>query len=837
MDQELIDFISKYLTLASFRNMDVDTPIKFETQPDSANANRRFIVVVSLIEPTFSQLPYNVLWLPADTNHPAYGKCLRRSSHNDSGLYSNTWDELTAYADLWTEDQYYLSVVEDPRLHGITTNAEETGPATASTQGLVVLSADEVDSRVVSSTDPRNTDARYPIYHTHPDYPRTMVKINSTAYALVSTSAPPQQGMMLFLVGQNPENANEWYAVWKFPTEDDIVEIDTSLVAIAISGPTSVQEQTSGQLYSVTAYYANGDSSIITPDAFDTNNVSVATVDTAGNFETFNVTSQTNVILTASYTEDGVTVNDTHNVSVTTGIELVSIAISGLDEVDENTSTTYNVVATYSDGSTANVLPDVFTSSQTSYATINGSGQLNALEVNGGDKSTVLNAEYTFDGVTRSTSKVVNIIDLDPLIQEIVIIGPNTVTEGNSETYSFKLVYDDGSEVTTGVVPETFSQLSSTYSTLDSGTYTLTANALSADQSVRLEATFTEFGTTVSGYLDVTLTNNPPAAVSAQIIGAASVTESTSASYILRVTYDDASTQDFTSVTWAVDSGSAYGGINSAGVFSANAVSEDQTVVISAETTINSVTVSDTHNITVLNEAAVPVALNMSVQGGGTTFDEGDTITVIYTVDYSDGTTGVDVKSSPGLSASFSGNAYGSTLTGSDGNDVLFGNVTGDQTVTLQGSYNENGTTVNDSIVLTVQDLQISPRWGVRPNVDWQADFSTQAFIDSLDQSLDISGNSASITSVTDATNAYVYIMYPKSYGHIQSVTTPQNGTAQSGNWDFVRVTNNDADFDFPYMEVNIGGADYYIRRTDSNFVGTATHDFTFGSTDPYSYA
>ena len=63
MDQQLIDFISNYLTLAGYRNVAPDTPIKFEIQPERSHPNRLFIVVVSFFEPTFSQLPYNVIWL------------------------------------------------------------------------------------------------------------------------------------------------------------------------------------------------------------------------------------------------------------------------------------------------------------------------------------------------------------------------------------------------------------------------------------------------------------------------------------------------------------------------------------------------------------------------------------------------------------------------------------------------------------------------------------------------------------------------------------------------------------------------------------------------------
>ncbi|SBV38448.1 T1SS secreted agglutinin RTX [Phage NCTB] len=803
---DLTTFIENYLTLAGFRNLDSVTPIKFTIQPDNAKPNRTFIVVVAMTEPTFSQLPYNVLWIPGDSDHPAFGTVLKRTSHSDSGLYSNTWATVATYEDLWVEDQYYLSVVEDPRLHGITTAFEETGPATRTSHGLVVLSAPEVESRVVSHSDPRNTDERYPTQHTHPDYPRTMIKINANEYALVDTSAPPQQGMMLVLIGQNLENPNEWIASWKFITEEDIIEEDDSLIAIVINGPNSVEEKTSGQLYTVTAYFANGTTSVVTPTTFTSGTPAVASIDTAGNIETFNVTNNTPLTLSASYTHEGITANATKDITVTTGLEVVSLEIIGADEVDENTTSQYIIRATYSDSSTSDVVADSVTSSLTSYATVNSTALLTAQEVNGGDKNTTLSASYTYDGVTVTADKVVTIVDLDPLVTEIVIIGADTLGETSTTTYSFKLVYSDGSEVQPAT-PDSFIQLSSTYSTLSG--YDLTAGSLDSDQTVRLEATFTEYGRTVTGFKDVILTNNPPAAVSAAIVGATNVSEGATSNYILRVTYDDASTQDFTDATWAVDSGGTYASINATGVLTAGSVDTDQPVTISAEKTIDGVTVSDTHNLTIV--AAVPTSLTMAVSGGATEFAENDTVVITYTVGYSDGST-ANVKASPDLSVAFNGDAQGSTFTGANSNDVLYGAVSG--SITVNGSYTENGTTVNDSLELVAEDLTISPRWGLTTRANTQADFATEEFYNALTNEL-AGTNGEQFTTPGDLNDMYEdtpYIMIPASLAHIYIVNT---GTNLSGGWDAGAVTQG-GDAEFATAEVTIAGQTYYVYSPDA---------------------
>jgi hypothetical protein len=689
MDQQLQDFWNNYIALAGFRNVDPETPIKFSVQPDPANANKTFIVVVSYNEPTFSQIPYNVIWIPADSEAQDYGKVLKRSSHEDAAPYVNTWEEITVYDDLWTPDQYYLSVVEDPRLHGLTTSSESLGPASTSTFGLVRLSAEEVDSRVVGANDPRNSDPRYPNFHTHPDYPRTMVKINETDYALVNTSAPPQQGMMLFIVGQSDTNPNEYIAVWKFPTQDDLVTVDRSLVSIEISGPTTVPEQTPS-IYVVTAEYADGSTRVITPDSFTTSNA-LTSIDVSGNFNSQNITDTETTTLTAEYTEDGITVSDDHDVTITTGLELVSLAIIGPTEVDENTQQQYVVEATFSDNSTTQVLADNITSSATGYATIAPNALLTALEVNGGDKQTTLTAEYTFDGVRQTATLDVTILDLDPLLVSLEILGPTVLAEGDTATYTFRLTYDDASTVE-NAVPDAFIQDSNLYSTLVG--YDLTANTVSQDRTVTLEASYTEFGTTVSDTHVVTIANNPPAPVSAQIIGPSDVNENTTGNYLVRVTMDDASTQDYMTATWSTTSGGIHGTINSTGNFSANEVTQDEPVTLRAQLTVQGVDFDETLGITVIDVPPVPVSAAII---GPATMNEQTTETYIMRVTYDDAST-VDFTTEPTWTV-VSGGTHGSI----DGSGNLTANdITADQSVTIRAEHTVDGILFDPTLPVTI---------------------------------------------------------------------------------------------------------------------------------------
>jgi hypothetical protein len=835
MDQELQDFITNYLELSKFRNVSAINPIRFEIQPDRANSNRTFIIVVSPIEPTFSKLPYNVLWVPSDTNHPAFGTCIKRTGHIASDIYNAGWETVLTYADLWLPDQYYQFVVEDPRLHGIDSEDSVAGPASFSGTGLVLLSQESDEGIVVEEADPRNSNARYPNFHTHPDYPRTKVKINETDYALVSTSAPPQQGMLLYIVGQSSDNANEYIAVWKFPTQSDITVIDRSLLAIRIDGVSSMPEQTQ-QAYTVTAVYADLTEVLITPDQFTINDTGVATLSLeTGVLSVGNITNNRTLTLFAEFTEDGITVTDTHDISVTVGVEITSIQIIGPDTVNENTTQQYIVRAFFNDGSNADVVADTIGSSIVGHATINETALLSAQEVNGGDKNTVLNASYTFDEVVRTASKTVTIIDLTPLVNNLVVIGPSTVEENTTTLYTFKLVYSDGSEVVdidpSGIM---FSQPTGTGAVFNSAdNYDLIANEVTQDRLVRINASYVEFGRTVTGFLDVTITNSPAVAVSAEIIGNPSIPEGDSATYVLRVTYNDSTTQDFNDPTWSI--GSAFASVLSTGIVTGSLVSQDETVTLLATKTIGEVVFTDISlDILIINAQPIAVSLDITAPSG-TTGTEGDIIALVYTVTYDDAST-LNVKASPLLAETFVGNSRSSVFSGADANDVTLGQVVGNQSITVRGSYTEDGVTVTDTIALGILDGDVTPRWGIGIEQNLKADYGTPEFYDTLTNNLTGVNNETVALVFTEAatgSNNLGYLLYPEAWGYAFITNTDTNF---SGGWDFASVTTSDATFSAGPVSVNIAGTIYYVYRTDFPLdPGTYNFKIEYGGSSPGS--
>ena len=94
-----------------------------------------------------------------------------------------------------------------------------------------------------------------------------------------------------------------------------------------------------------------------------------------------------------------------------TPLTLSSLSISGSDFVSENNSAGYVATATFSDDTTQTVTGNATWSENSMYANINSSGVLTASEVTE-DTSVTIQAGYTIGGVTKTTTKVVTIIDV-----------------------------------------------------------------------------------------------------------------------------------------------------------------------------------------------------------------------------------------------------------------------------------------------------------------------------------------------------------------------------------------------------------------------------------------
>ncbi len=90
---------------------------------------------------------------------------------------------------------------------------------------------------------------------------------------------------------------------------------------------------------------------------------------------------------------------------------LASVAVSGSSLVYENSSEAYTCTAYYSDGRNAEVTSTASWSENSSYASINGSGLLTAVEV-ASDQAVTISVAYTEGGITKTDTHSVTIKDV-----------------------------------------------------------------------------------------------------------------------------------------------------------------------------------------------------------------------------------------------------------------------------------------------------------------------------------------------------------------------------------------------------------------------------------------
>lgn len=502
----LQQFIDNYVQLSVFRGIDPKNPVDFIIQPDP-NVRKTWVLMVSHSEPTFARVPYNVLWIPLNANDPNFRKVMRRIDHQvPSFTYRSTWEEVLDFDSLWVPDQFYAPVIEDLALYGISSPNENLPTATTEIIGLVKLAANPdngeepgaaVVATAVTTNDSRMTNDRYPNEHDHPDYARSLIKINATQWARVDKSFPPEAGMSLFLDAVNPANPNEFVAVWRYPTEDTITLVDRSLLYIEIRGDTSILEQDS-KPYEVWGVFADGESRIVHPNTWSvTQNgfaASLTHVEGVGVLLAENITENVTIRQSASYTEKGITKTAFLDVQVIAAADLETLQIVGPATVASGSSTTYQVLAGFSDGTFVNVTPTSMTSSNVQ-TSIDITKVLTVQTVYT-NQTTTLEASYTFGGITLTASLPVAITKAADVPTALRIIGPSSMDERTSQVFTFEVDYASGATVTKTTVNSFTKQSGPTALTVSASTVTL--GQTSADGSAVLAASYTESGTTVT---------------------------------------------------------------------------------------------------------------------------------------------------------------------------------------------------------------------------------------------------------------------------------------------------------------------------------------------------
>lgn len=699
MDPTLQSTIRQLINLARLRGVNPAHPVQITlTENDTAEA-RNFIVVCSYTEPTFSEVPYNCLWINVNMGSPDFGLLRRRTSHVTDGAFRGTWEEIVDMPHLYSVSQVYRFVVENPADLGMDISDTTLPHATTRVMGVVTLQSDHPDTEAVSSSDPRMTDARYPNAHDHPDYPRSKIKINATQYALVEGNKPDANSVLL-IHAPHPTNRDVFLARWDHLKVEDVEWSSPRLERLVISlpGNASFMNDDSEMDLIGTAVWSNRTE--VDPTGLEwsiaANNVGV-TIDPVTGVVTapklqFDTDLKVTVRLFDVVFNKWATAEYTLRIIVkAVVVVLTSIEIVGPTEMFPADQATFGVVGHYSDGTSAAIAPDTFAGNNNQALALSQyvgvAGRVNS--------DTVVTLSAVKDGLTDTHDVLIH--KLVPVT--LTITGPATINEHTSAGYLFTVAYNDGTQQQTTV--NTF--------TVDNAKATITGSNVAAgevvvDEAAVLTATKTVNGVTVTATKNITLRNvsNPPVKYPESLLvgGAGEVQELTSSQYTAQVVYSDGSTAPLSQADvtgWST----VVGTINSTGMFTAPDVITDTPSTVTVRATVAGYALTGSKNIMIRNvEVVVPDHITIT---GPTSINEGSVTTYQADLYYSDGSVRA-VSSSEMTSWEVTG---GSTI--STKGTLTAKQVNADETATITLSATCDGVALTDTHVVTLRNLSVGP--------------------------------------------------------------------------------------------------------------------------------
>lgn len=598
--------ITRWYELARARGCNPVHPVQLTHMENDTDTARPFIIVCSFTEPTFSEVPYNTLWLNMNPGSPEFRSLRRRTSHQTDGSHRGTWEEITALEQIYTVDQIFRLVVENSADVGLDPSDTAIPHATTKVMGVVLLESDQPDAVAVGGSHPAMTDARYPNDHDHPDYPRKLIKISATHYAIVEGNAPVA-GDVLYLVRAHPTDRNVYYARWGKPSAEYVDWVSPRLerVIISLPGNASYMNDNGAMDLIGTAVWSNRTE--VDPDglvwSIQQNAVGV-TIDAATGVVTCPKLQFDTDLLVKTKLFDVVFnkwVEAEYLLRIIVKSEvvhLVSIEIVGVTEMLPADQTTFGVVGHYSDGSSAAIVPDTFASNNPTALALNGFVALAARVA----QDTIVTLSAVKDGLTDTHDVLIR--QFKPVT--LTIQGAAVIDENTEQAYAFYVAYNDGTQEQTTV--DTF--------TCDNAKATITGNKVAAgevtvDEAAVLTATKSVNGVQVTATKNITLRNvsNPPLRTpeSIQVLGALLVQEKTVSNYTARVVYSDGSKEDLKAnelTGWQTLVGSIVAaGAN--GAFTAPDVTLDTPNTITCNATVAGYAITGHLDITIKNEVVI----------------------------------------------------------------------------------------------------------------------------------------------------------------------------------------------------------------------------------------
>lgn len=211
MELKLEKLIQNLEKIAQDRGLSEDNPVVVRLSHPAASMVS--VIAVAQQEPHLLILPLNVTWINLNPTSPNFRRALRRQSKDDpnDGIHTHTYVVLETYEQVFVEQYYDL---DDEQ---IITSGNVAGAATTTSLGLVrMATAPAVAGNpiAVGANDPRLTDARTPLAHTHPQAPAQALA-TSTTNVIINNSTAPSVGHVLVAVSSTE-------ATWRALTSADI---------------------------------------------------------------------------------------------------------------------------------------------------------------------------------------------------------------------------------------------------------------------------------------------------------------------------------------------------------------------------------------------------------------------------------------------------------------------------------------------------------------------------------------------------------------------------------------------------------------------------------------
>jgi hypothetical protein len=263
--------------------------------------------------------------------------------------------------------------------------------------------------------------------------------------------------------------------------------------SLSFTTPATLQSSGRVQL-SATASYSNSTSKVVTP-TWTSSNPAAATVSSTGVLSAGSVSVDTPLTLTASYTENGVTVGASQTVTISAApATLAAILMSGSSSVQSGGQVLFKVTAAYSDGSSRQVTASGWTLSNAALGSVNSRGVLAAGSVTA-DIPLTVTASYSEGGVNRSASASVTISAIPAVLSGLTLIGAQgTVSAGKTLNLVADGRYSDGSRKP--VIAAW--QVSNPTAASISASGVLTAATVTQDTQVLITSRYSEGGVSVS---------------------------------------------------------------------------------------------------------------------------------------------------------------------------------------------------------------------------------------------------------------------------------------------------------------------------------------------------